>query len=102
MRTLLLVMGTLATLSLGAAGASAAPRQAPPCHEMGGTTPVSDHHTPAKAMKAMACCAACVVAPAPETPTDGKATLSRASVAPAPTLALPGRRPTPEPAPPRP
>jgi len=102
MRTLLLVMGALAILSLGAAGASAAPRQAPPCHEMGGNAPAPDHHAPAKAMKVMACCAACVVAPAPETPTGAKATLSRASVAPAPTLALPGRRLTPEPAPPRP
>jgi len=99
MRMILLLIGALATLSLGAVGASAAPRETAPCHQTGGSAP--DHPQPAKAMKAMACCMACVTAPTPAPPAEIAALRTAASVAPAESRTPPGRRLTPEPAPPR-
>ena len=65
--SILMLIGALAVLSLGAVGASAAPASTPPCHETG--APMSDppEHSP-KAMKAMICCVACVGAPSPSSP----------------------------------
>jgi hypothetical protein len=102
--SLLLLIGALAVLTLGALGVSAAPAMAEaPCHEMSHETTSTDPapNRPAKAMKAMACCVACVAAPALP-----PATHPGAAVAPdrlrAPLLDLPtGRRPSPEPGPPR-
>ncbi|MBA4805908.1 MAG: hypothetical protein H2037_00005, partial [Brevundimonas sp.] len=65
--SLLLLIGALAVLTLGALGVSAAPAMAEaPCHEMSHETTSTDPapNRPAKAMKAMACCVACVAAPA--------------------------------------
>jgi hypothetical protein len=104
--SLLLLIGALTVLTLGAVGVSAGPAAAEaPCHE---TSAEARHaapdQTPAhqnKAMKAMACCAACVTAPALD-----PAARPGPSVAPArltaPLIDFPaGRLLSPEPGPPR-
>ena len=100
-QSLLMLLGALAVLSLGAVGASASPAAAAPCHETGGSTPAkAPDHAP-KAMKAMICCVACVAAPTPDAaPLPGpRVSPARASLAP---VAMPaGRLLSPEPGPPR-
>jgi hypothetical protein len=100
--SLLLLIGALAVLTLGALGVGAGPAMAePPCHEMGHATPDPSGKAPDKAMKAMACCVACVAAPTippAARPQTAAAPLRLTAVSPA----LPsGRRPSPEPGPPR-
>jgi hypothetical protein len=104
--SLLLLIGALAVLTLGAFGVSASPAMAEtPCHEMGQATPdpsgKAPDKAPDKAMKAMACCVACVAAPTippAARPQTAAAPLRLTAVSPA----LPsGRRPSPEPGPPR-
>ena len=101
LRSLLFLAGALAVLSLGAVNASASPREAPPCHEMGAGAP-GQPQAPAKVMKAMICCVACVAAPAvPAADVVGRSVAAGHPAAR--PFALPaGRRLTPEPAPPRP
>lgn len=104
--SLLLLIGALAVLSLGALGVSAGPAMAEaPCHETGHETghetPDPSGKGPDKAMKAMACCVACVAAPTippAARPQTAAAPLRLTAVSPA----LPsGRRLSPEPGPPR-
>lgn len=100
LQSLLLLAGALAVLSLGAIGASAAPREVAPCHDMGAGDP-DQPHTPMKAMKAMACCVACVAAPG-LTPAETRGVSVMADhPTTAPSPLPPGRRPRPEPGPPR-
>jgi len=101
LRTLLLLLGALGVLLLGAVSPSMAATETPPCHEMAGmtsheTTPSSD-----KPMKSMACCIACIAAPA-DVPPIRSGVAVRAAL-PQPTFrALPsGRRPNPETGPPK-
>ncbi|WP_348683830.1 hypothetical protein [Brevundimonas aurantiaca] len=104
--SLLLLIGALAVLTLGAVSVSAGPAMAgPPCHE----TSAEARHTapdqaPAhqnKAMKAMACCAACVMAPALDPAGRPGPTIAPARLA-APLIDFPaGRLLSPEPGPPR-
>lgn len=104
--SLLLLLGALAVLTLGAVGVSASPAMAEaPCHEMSHSTPdqTSDQapNTSGKAMKPMVCCAACVAAPAVEPAARLTSTISPARLS-APLVDLPaGRRLSPEPGPPR-
>lgn len=102
-RTLLLLIGVLAVLALGATAPARADSDARPCHEA-----ASAHHQlptpqapgPGKA-PAMACCTACVStpAPAPDAPTLVAAPASKAFPL---RPALPGGlSPAPEPGPPR-
>ena len=100
-RTLLLLLGALGVLLLGAVSPSMAATETPPCHEMSGTashdtTPSSD-----KPMKSMACCIACIAAPAIVPPI--RTGVAVRPTPPQPTLrALPiGRRLTPETGPPK-
>lgn len=104
--SLLLLIGALAVLTLGALGVGAGPAMAEaPCHETRHSAP--DHSgkvpgkAPDKAMKAMACCVACVAAPTippAARPQTAAAPLRLTAVSPA----LPsGRRLSPEPGPPR-
>lgn len=98
--SILMLIGALAVLSLGAVGASAAPVSAPPCHEAGGPTSDSSDHSP-KAMKAMICCAACVAAPSPTCPPLPGLPVSPSRLA-AGLIDMPaGRLLSPEPGPPR-
>lgn len=112
--SLLLLIGALAVLSLGALGVSAGPAMAEaPCHETSAEArpdarPDARHaapdQTPAhenKAMKAMACCAACVTAPALEPVSRPGPTVAPARLT-APQIDFPaGRLLSPEPGPPR-
>lgn len=61
LRTLLMLCGALAVLTLGALPAAAG-SATPPCHEMSGMG--HDAPAPTKAIKVMACCVMCVTAPA--------------------------------------
>jgi L-amino acid N-acyltransferase YncA len=65
LRTLLMLAGALAVLTLGALPAAAGPAT-PPCHDMSGQMHHGDQpaQTPSKAIKVMACCVMCVAAPA--------------------------------------
>lgn len=104
--SLLLLIGALAVLTLGAVGVSASPAAASaPCHETSHETRSSTpDQTPAhqnKAMKAMVCCVACVAAPGLEPVSRPGPTVAPARLN-APRFDLPaGRRLSPEPAPPR-
>jgi hypothetical protein len=104
-QSLLLLIGALSVLALGAVGASASPATTAPCHQTGHETGQSSpdqtpNHAP-KAMKAMICCVACVA-----TPTMAPAPVSGPTLSPsrvvAVSAALPvGQRLSPEPGPPR-
>ncbi len=102
LRTLLMLAGALAVLTLGALPAAAGPA-APPCHETSG----SMHHgdapaqAPAKAIKVMACCVMCVAAPAvpPVQPAASAPAATDHHPLPAPWMT--GRGPAPEHGPPR-
>ena len=108
--SLLLLIGALAVLTLGALGVSAGPAMAEaPCHETSAEARPDARHaapdqTPAhqnKAMKAMACCAACVTAPALEPVSRPGPTVDPARLT-APLFDVPaGLLLSPEPGPPR-
>lgn len=104
---LLSVMAALTLTGLGAASASAAPVEAAPCHETASAMP--GHHgmadddapkPPAKAMKLMACCIACVAA-APIAPETTPLSFGRPGVGPALQPIRTGLIPAPEPEPPK-
>ena len=104
LRTLMMLIGALAVLTLGAlTSAGPAEAAAASCHEVGQEAPKGhgSHDAPAKAAMPMACCVACVAAVTPQPPI-------RAAVAPpAPAhdrlspLPPVGEHPAPEPHPPR-
>lgn len=100
-RTLLLLLGTLGVLLLGAVPPAAASTETPPCHEMAGMTPDAPAPTPDKPMKTMACCVACIAAPV-STPPAGAGVIARPTM-PRPALrVLPaGRRTSPDTGPPK-
>ena len=104
--SLLLLIGALAVLTLGAVGVSASPAMAEaPCHEMSSTlsdqTPDHSGKTPGKTMKAMACCVACVAAPTVDPASDSGQTVAPPRLS-APLFDVPaGRLLSPEPGPPR-
>lgn len=103
LRTLLMLAGALAVLTLGALPAAAGPA-APPCHEMAGMThggAPAPGQAPTKAIKVMACCVMCVAAPA-SPPLQPAASPAAAGDHPArPAAPLTGRGPAPEHGPPR-
>ena len=102
LRTLCLLLGALAAVSLGVLSAVPA-EAAAPCHDpVHGSAPAPEVPAhPDKPIKAVECCVACVVAATPAPPPRG------ALILPAPVreiapVALPtGLRPAPEPHPPR-
>lgn len=100
-RTLLLLLGALGVLLLGAVSPSMAASETPPCHEMAGATPDAPASTPDRPMKSMACCVACIAAPAVVPPV--RTGVMARPAPPHPGLrALPtGRRPSPETGPPK-
>lgn len=100
-RTLLLLLGALGVLLLGAVSPVAASTASPPCHEMAGMTSEAPASTPDKPMKSMACCVACVAAPAIVPPV--RTGLTTRATPPLPILrVLPtGRRPSPDTGPPK-
>ena len=100
-RTLFMLLGALGVLLLGAAPPAMADSPPPPCHEMtamghGDSTPQPDNP-----MKSMACCVACIAAPAITPPVRSGVT-GRAALPQPAARALPaGRRLTPETGPPK-
>lgn len=124
MRILLALFSLIAALTLpglGAMDAFASPVEVPPCHEApshdvpahdvpapGGhhgmdvspTTDTSPAQAPAKAMKIMACCIACVAAQ-PAVPDAARQSVRRPTAAPPLHAAVSGRTVSPEPDPPR-
>jgi hypothetical protein len=102
LRTLLMLCGALAVLTLGALPASAAGPAAPPCHETSGQMHHGDAPAqgPSKAIKVMACCVMCVTAPLPA-PIEAATAAARPDLRPLPVARLNGHAPTPEHGPPR-
>ena len=102
LRTLLMLAGALAVLTLGALPAAAG-AVTPPCHEMSGQMEHGDQptQTPLKAIKVMACCVMCVAAPAipPIQPAAAPAAAGDHHALPAARLT--GHGPAPEHGPPR-
>jgi len=103
LQTLLLLIGAMAVLILGAGGMSASAAEAASCHAESAA-----HHgapdapaTPSKALKAMGCCVVCVTAPLPQPRDAATAAMPGARHGLSP-MALPhGLIPSPEPFPPR-
>lgn len=102
LRTLLMLCGALAVLTLGALPAAAGPAT-PPCHEMAGMTHGAPDPTPApaKAIKVMACCVMCVAAPAIPPVQPAAAPTTTGCHHPLPAARLAGSGPAPEHGPPR-
>ena len=98
LRTLLILFGALAVLTLGATPMAAA-AEAPPCHSRAHETPADQPAS--KALKVMACCVACVAAPRvePHTLPEDPAPAGVGARSPAPVLA--GLTPSPAHGPPR-
>jgi hypothetical protein len=108
LKVILLLLGALSVLMMGAVPASAMTGDtAPPCHEA--TTTISTHHeapaAPAEPDRpmpmAMACCVSCVVMPAPQPPARELTAHPEAPAAPAPARLPVGLSPAPEPGPPK-
>ena len=104
LRTLLMLGGALAVLTVGALPASTGPA-APPCHETSGQmhhgdTPVQQQG-PAKALKVMACCVMCVAAPAVPPVQPATTPAAGRDHHPLPAVRLTGRGPAPDHGPPR-
>lgn len=101
-RTLTLLLGALAVLTLGALPAPASAAAMPPCHETS-----SGHHAPAdspapeKPMKPMGCCVACVTTVAPEPPVRAGVVLPTAPRTLTAALLPVGEILSPDPHPPR-
>lgn len=102
LRTLLMLLGVLATLGVGALPAAAGAETSPPCHEAtahhGDQAPAS---TPDEALKAMDCCVACVAAPTLRAPEPARMAAPRPPAVIRPAALPAGECPAPEPHPPR-
>lgn len=95
LRALLLLIGALGVLTLGAAPAVAS--APPPCRGDSHQSPTS----PDKPVKAMSCCVACVVVAVPR-PAEPVRIRPAPTVRPLPlATGRTGRRPAPDPGPPR-
>lgn len=103
---ILMLLGALSVLMLGAVPASAQSGDAPPCHEATATS-ASHHETPApsgkpgKVTAAMACCVSCVVAPALQPPSRPLTAHPETPAAPVPASLPVGLSPAPEHGPPK-
>lgn len=97
-RTLLILFGALAVLTLGATPMATA-AEAPPCHSQEHQAPTDQPAS--KALKVMNCCVACVAAPRPE-PAAGPVTFTPpAATYHVPASTLTGLSPSPAHGPPR-
>ncbi len=100
-RTLLLLLGAVGVLLLGAVSPTTASTEPAPCHEMAGMETGKSAPASERPMKSMACCVACIAAPTVAPPL-------RTGVAARPGLPQPvlrvlptGRRPSPDTGPPK-
>lgn len=99
-RTLLFLLGALGVLLLGAVSPTMAASEPAPCHETAGTRDAPSS-LPDRPMKSMACCVACIAAPAIAPPVRGGLMVRSASPQPAARPLPAGRRPSPDTGPPR-
>lgn len=105
-QALMMLLGALAVLMIGAAPADAHGdlASAPPCHEIAAHHP--DIGTPApdpgKTMKATDCCVAVMTQPALRSPERARLVTPRPATVGLPVALPAGERPAPEPHPPRP
>jgi hypothetical protein len=104
---IMMLLGALSVLVLGAVPAAAMTGgAAPPCHEGAANSP-SHHEAPArseepgKAMTAMACCVSCVVTPPVQPPSGDLSAHPEAPAAPVPASLPVGLSPAPEHGPPK-
>lgn len=103
---ILMLLGALSVLMLGAVPASAEAGDAASCHDAVATSQPS-HEAPAlpgkpgKAVAAMACCVSCVVAPELQPPTREMVVHPETPGAPVPANLPVGLSPTPEHGPPK-
>lgn len=104
LQALMMLLGALAVLMIGALPASALTDAAstPPCHETMTHTSGTETPAPDKPMKAMDCCVVCVTAPTLRTPERARLATPRPATAARPAALPAGERPAPEPHPPRP
>jgi hypothetical protein len=100
-RTLLLLLGALGVLLLGAVSPSMAASEPPPCHETAGAASHAPTSTPDRPMKSMACCVACIAAPAVVPPVRTGVTIRPTPPQPALRVLPTGRRPSPDTGPPK-
>lgn len=100
-RTLLMLLGALGVLLLGAVSPTMAATEAPPCHEMAGTGHDGSAPSPDRAMKSMACCVACIAAPGVTPPVRAGVGFRAALPQPALRTLPTGRRLVPETGPPK-
>ena len=101
LRTLLLLLGAVGVLLLGAVSPSVAAIGAPPCHEMAGMTSEAPTSKPDRAMKSVACCVACTAPPAIVPPIQAGVAIRSATPQPIPRTLPTGRRLSPETGPPK-
>lgn len=100
-RTLFMLLGALGVLLLGAVPPAMADSPPPPCHEMAAMGHGNTPSQPDKPMKSMACCVACIGAPAIRPPGRSGVAVRPSPLKPA-ARALPvGLRLTPETGPPK-
>lgn len=103
LQTLLLLIGAMAVLVLGAGGMPASAAEAASCH-----AETMTHHgapeapaAPSKALKAMGCCVVCITAPLPQPRDPATAAAPGEDLDPLPVALPRGLIPSPEPFPPR-
>lgn len=106
LNVLLMLLGALSVLILGAIPVSAMTGGTPPCHETASAS--RTHHEapapsgkPGKAIAAMACCVSCVITPAPQPLMREPAAVPAMPAAPVPASLPVGLSPAPEPGPPK-
>ncbi len=100
-RTLLLLLGALGVLLLGAVSPTTASTEPAPCHEMAGKTSDTPARSPERPMKSMACCVACIAAPAIVPPMRSTVASRPGMPQPAVRILPTGRRPSPDTGPPK-
>lgn len=99
-----MLLGALGVLLLGATSPVMADAGPPPCHENAGMVGMDDgvpSSTPERPLKSMACCVACIAAPALTPPLRSAVTLPRARPVAFDPAVLTGRLTTPETGPPK-
>jgi hypothetical protein len=100
-RTLFMLLGVLGVLLLGAVPPAMADSPPPPCHEIAAMGHGDSAPQPDKPMKSMACCVACIAAPAIAPPDRSGVAVRPSALKPA-ARALPvGLRLAPETGPPK-
>ncbi len=100
-RILLLLLGALGVLLLGAVAPAMAATEPAPCHEMAGSLSDAPTRSSDRPMKSMACCVACIAAPSIVPPMRSPVASRPDRPQPAVRLLPTGRHPSPASGPPK-